>query len=348
MLLLTKPLIKTTWPIRFFIWFGAILIGFGLLLLMFIVDTKNVIYQASSLDSTNFVEDSLPAFPIGVDPITEVITENPDVDNYMNKYVAVNHTTPNLQNNWFEKMLAKLSDLDWYQNLATPATRILIIQSGERKEEVAKNFSRILHWNTDQTATFIKHIDNEVPTTKDGKLYPGRYIVTNDASPETVAVAVAERFNAEVRTRYTDDISKRVPLNEALIVASLIEREAYDFDDMRYISGIIWNRLFTGMKLQIDATLQYAKGAQTASVGGKWWTVPVPSDKKIDSPYNTYMHDGLPPDPIANPSIEAIVAALNPRNTDCLFYFHDNNGTFYCNNTYEEHLSDLKQVFDLK
>ena len=141
---------------------------------------------------------------------------------------------------------------------------------------------------------------------------------------------------------FPEEIAEKVPLEDALAIASLLEREAYDFEDMRYISGIIWNRLFADMKLQLDATLQYAKGTKSPS---SWWPRVVPADKYIVSPYNTYAHEGLPPTPIANPSIDAIVAALNPRKTNCMFYFHDRQSNFHCAETYEEHVELLKQHY---
>jgi cell division protein YceG involved in septum cleavage len=328
--------------LRLIIWTGTLLCTIGgaafiALLTQKAVALNNTETVAVSSDTT------LPPLPIGVDPVAKLIEENPDVESYMSAFVASNHTKPSIADSWFERALAKLTEHDWYQNLATPATRILIIQSGERHEEIAKNFARILRWNADENTIFTERLMDEVPAVKDGKLYPGRYIVTSDAGPEEVAVAVADRFNAEVRTRYTDDVAETLPLKDALIIASLIEREAYDFDDMRYISGVIWNRLFIDMKLQIDATLQYARGEQSAAAGGRWWPVPRAQDKFIKSPYNTYQNIGLPPAPIANPSIDAIIAALNPRETDCLFYYHTDDGTFYCNATYEEHVAGIKQ-----
>ena len=284
------------------------------------------------------------SFPIGVNPKTKTVEESPLVDQYFKGSVASNHTGPSLARNWFTKLTAKLAQLEWYQNLASPISRLLVIQSGERQEEIVANFAKILHWDKDQQETFRTRLASEVPELPDGKLYPGSYVVETDADPETVAVAVAEKFNAEVLTRYTDEIESIVPLRDTLIIASLLEREAYDFQDMRYISGIIWNRLFINMRLQIDATMQYAK-ATKQSKSDDWWPVPVPSDKSINSPYNTYKNAGLPPGPIANPSIDAIIAALNPRATDCLFYFHDTEGTFYCTETYEEHVTLLKKVY---
>ena len=114
-------------------------------------------------------------------------------------------------------------------------------------------------------------------------------------------------------------------------------------DAVRAISGIIWNRLFANMNLQIDATLQYAKANSTATKS--WWPKVTPADLSRKSPYNTYVHSGLPPTPIANPSVAAVLAALNPLNTSCMFYFHDNAGRFHCSDTYTEHVTLLKKYF---
>jgi UPF0755 protein len=338
--MMLAPVVKPNF--RRMIWSLVAVLSLAAAMLILLLDMK-MAAVATSLPRAATENPALPPLPIGVDPIAKEIEEDPSVDAYMAAYVASNHTKPTFGDSWFDRALAKLSEHDWYQNLATPATRILIIQSGERHEEIARNFARILRWSPDEKAAFSERLLAEVPVLKDGKLYPGRYVVPSDSGPEEVAVAVADRFNAEVRTRYTDDIAATIPLEDALIIASLIEREAYDFTDMRYISGVIWNRLFIDMKLQIDATLQYARGEQSAAAGGRFWPVPRPQDKFIKSPYNTYQNAGLPPAPIANPSIDAIIAALNPRETDCIFYYHTDDGTFYCNATYEAHVAGIKQ-----
>ena len=96
------------------------------------------------------------------------------------------------------------------------------------------------------------------------------------------------------------------------------------------------------MRLQIDATLQYAKGSKPSE---PWWPGVRPADKFIASVYNTYENSGLPPAPIANPSLDAILAALNPTKTDCMYYFHDRQAEFHCSPTYEEHVELLKQYY---
>jgi UPF0755 protein len=67
------------------------------------------------------------------------------------------------------------------------------------------------------------------------------------------------------------------------------------------------------------------------------------ADKKIDSPYNTYIHTGLPPHPISNPSIDAIKAVLNPATTDCMYYLHDKNHVIHCAVTYAEQEANITQ-----
>lgn len=171
---------------------------------------------------------------------------------------------------------------------------------------------------------------------------PGKYVVTVDIAPEQMASLVNQRFKEQILARYTPNIEASVPLSEALTIASLLEREAYDFTDMREISGVIWNRLFADMNLQLDASLQYVKGSRPY---GPWWPQVRPADKFLDSPFNTYQHPGLPPEPIASPSPEAVLASLNPRNTDCFFYFHDTDGGFHCSESYEEHVDRLQNMY---
>jgi UPF0755 protein len=91
------------------------------------------------------------------------------------------------------------------------------------------------------------------------------------------------------------------------------------------------------MLLQADATLQYA--TDTKETG--WWAAPDPDDKYVESPFNTYQHEGLPPAPIATPSLASIEAALDPEPTSCLFYLHDGNGRIHCSPNYAGHLANV-------
>jgi cell division protein YceG involved in septum cleavage len=281
-------------------------------------------------------------FPVGVNPEQKNITENPAVDEYVETYLSFNINKPR-DSDYLNRFLAIVTQFDWYQNLASAVSRILVIYPGERHEEIESNFAKILKWDTTQKNQFSEYIKEAEPVLLEGKFYPGKYVVPVDATPEQVADLLYEKFTEEVLNRYSEDMKAVVPLSDALIIASLLEREAYDFTDMRYISGVIWNRLFIDMPLQLDASLQYVRGAKLSEKS--WWPKPVPADKYLKSPYNTYQNAGLPPAPIANPSVAAIVAALNPRITDCMFYFHGPKGQFYCTNTYDEHVAKLREVY---
>ena len=319
------------------------LLGVSHMLVRQITKEQPVVPTNTPAAPTETVAEAKPEpFPLGVDPHAESITERPEVDTYLGEHIDTRSLATRSNRGWFGRILGTLAQSAIYQNFASPTGRILVIQSGERKEEVANNFGKILKWDNDEKAAFTTSITDAEPAISEGKFVPATYITGKDASPEEVAKLVTDRFETDIRSRYTEDIEAVVPLEQTLIIASLLEREAYDFDDMRHISGVIWNRLFADMNLQLDASLQYAKGTKSTT---SWWPRVVPADKYIKSPFNTYAHEGLPPAPIANPSLDAILAALNPRKTDCMYYFHDKKGGFYCSVTYEEHVAKLKQIY---
>ncbi len=316
------------------------LYGFGAIAMLavgFFLYTKFVLFYTP----TPTVLDVPTPFPVGVDPVQKLITEQPNVLQFHDTYLAAASVRPD-RRNWLARMGAELTKHQWYQNLASPVSRMLVIFSGERHEQIVDNFGDILRWDEAERARFAAMVASSSPALTEGKFLPGRYTVAKDASPEAVAERLLGEFANQVLVRYPADLEEVVPLKDALIIASLLEREAYDFTDMREISGIIWNRLFIDMPLQLDASLQYVKGSEAWQ---PWWPKVVPADKFLDSPYNTYQNVGLPPGPIANPSPEAILAALNPLQTDCMFYFHDSNGDFYCTETYTEHVALLQQVY---
>ena len=297
----------------------------------------------NSANSQTSTENSATVpFPIGVNPSLKLIVEQPTVDYYLTAHLTNQPTSPR-HTSWLTKTLNKLAGNSWYQGLASPLNRILVIYPGERKEQVAKNFADILGWSNTEKVEFTDSVSDSVANLSEGMFFPDKYLVTKDTSSQQMANIINTHFANEVTSRYTDEVAELVPLADALTIASLLEREAYDFEDMRYISGVIWNRLFVDMNLQIDATLQYAKGTKPSTP--VWWPTVRPVDKYIDSPFNTYQNEGLPPEPIANPSLDAIVAALNPRVTDCIFYFHDADSQFHCSPTYEGHVALLKQYY---
>jgi UPF0755 protein len=119
---------------------------------------------------------------------------------------------------------------------------------------------------------------------------------------------------------------------DQVILASLIERETITDEERPIVAGILNNRLDIGMALQVDATIQYAKGS---------WDPILPQDKALNSPYNTYKFPGLPPGPIANPGLTSLKAVANPEETDFFYYLHDSKGKIYYAKTLEEHNQNI-------
>lgn len=170
----------------------------------------------------------------------------------------------------------------------------------------------------------------------EGYLFPDTYLIPRDATIDTVLSVFKNNFDLKIEEA---GLSGRNDLKELVIIASMIEREAITDSEKPLIASVITNRLDDGTGLDIDATLQYAKGKSN----GKWWTVPTGTDRKINSPYNTYMNAGLPPGPISNPGIEAIKAAANPASSDYYYYIHDNDGKVHFSKTLEEHQRNINK-----
>lgn len=122
---------------------------------------------------------------------------------------------------------------------------------------------------------------------------------------------------------------------QILIIASLIEEEGKIAEEKKTIASVIYNRLAEGMALQLDATVQYALIERTDRV--------LYSDLEVDSPYNTYQMNKLPPTPIASPGDLALEAAINPAETDYFFYFAREDGSHVFTKTYEEHLKKQRE-----
>ncbi|MBX4215485.1 endolytic transglycosylase MltG [Candidatus Parcubacteria bacterium] len=221
-------------------------------------------------------------------------------------------------------------------SLANPSVEYVRVSPGMRKEEIAALLERKLSWAPEERGAFLSAATKNEQL-QEGVFYPGVYLLPKDADGESVGAYMAERFDAMVAGRYASSTKKVISLGTALKIASIIEREANGKRDMHLVSGVIWNRLFREMSLDMDATLQYAKGNE--EIG--WWPRVLPEDKFIESPYNTYQNEGLPPAPISNPSVATIEAALNPKKTEYLYYLHDRFGNFRGAKSYKEHLKNI-------
>lgn len=212
----------------------------------------------------------------------------------------------------------------------------ILVYEGIRKEQIGESLQKKLNWNNNQLEEWNNL--NKNTDYYEGVYFPDKYLIPINENPEQVSKRMINNFNEKFTPYAKEAEEKNIRWTTVLKVASLLEREAGGPSDMPLISGIIWNRLDKGEKLDIDATIQYAKG----KTDGKWWGIVYPSDiQNSDSLYNTYKYRGLPPTPIANPGVTAIKAAINPEETDCIFYLHDKSRKIHCSVTYEEHLKNI-------
>jgi UPF0755 protein len=170
----------------------------------------------------------------------------------------------------------------------------------------------------------------------EGLLYPAKYQIPEGTQPAGMLQIMADEM---VRRFETMDWAPMASLDltryEALVLASLIERESGTESDRPLISSVLHNRLSDGMRLQIDATVIYALGENPGRV--------LAEDLQIDSPYNTYKIDGLPPTPIGTVSEASLRAAIAPAQTDYLFYvLASADGSHAFAVTYEQHQENVK------
>jgi UPF0755 protein len=163
----------------------------------------------------------------------------------------------------------------------------------------------------------------------EGYLYPDTYRVWKDQLPMGLIEKQLRQFQKKTQGMAEDAIGQGRNFHDVVTLASIVEKEATGADDRKIVAGIYLNRLKKGMRLQSDATVNYVTGAGRAR--------PTLKDLDVESPYNTYTHDGLPPGPICSPGLDAIEAALHPTQTDYLYYLHDERGRSYYAKTLEEH-----------
>jgi UPF0755 protein len=163
-------------------------------------------------------------------------------------------------------------------------------------------------------------LEDEAIETTEGYLFPRRY----DFEEGVTAPQVVDRMLGQylIETEGLDIAGAKRRLNltehEIVTVASLIEKESANAGERPVIASVIYNRLRRDMPLQIDATIQYALKRPKESLSY--------ADLRVDSTYNTYENAGLPPGPICSPSLQSLQAAMNPAQTDNLYYVLKANG----------------------
>lgn len=182
----------------------------------------------------------------------------------------------------------------------------------------------------------------------EGYLFPDTYeLPAEGATASDLIQRQLTRFAERVLPEYakaTTEGQTLLTLHQVLTLASIVDREAVLPEERPIIAGVYLNRLAQGMKLEADPTVQYALGFQPESE--QWWKTPMSLEEygQVDSLFNTYLHEGLPPGPIASPGLDAIKAVLYPTKHDYLFFVArpGGSGEHVFSKTYEEHLENVR------
>lgn len=175
----------------------------------------------------------------------------------------------------------------------------------------------------------------------EGYLFPDTYTFREDATPDDIIAKMLDNFTEKVNPELRASAeSLGITFHQALVLASIVEREASVPEERPVIASVFVNRFRAGMPLQADPTVQYQIG--TAE---DWWPVLEPADLEQGGSYNTYLNPGIPPSPICNPGLASIRSTFVPAQTDYLFFVAkgDGSGTHAFAETYEEHQLNVQQ-----
>lgn len=229
----------------------------------------------------------------------------------------------------------------------TEDSRTITVVEGWTVERIAERLAELTEFEESDfldalasgavTSPLLPTPSSDVTTTQrwEGLFYPAKYQIPDGIQPAAMLQIMAD----EMVTRFESlDWSAIAEMDltryEALIIASLIERESGTDSDRPLISSVVHNRLSSGMRLQIDATVIYALGENPGRV--------LAEHLQVESPYNTYRNDGLPPTPIGTVSEASLVAAITPADSDYLFYvLASNDGSHAFAVTYEDHQANI-------
>ncbi len=213
----------------------------------------------------------------------------------------------------------------------------ITIPEGWRSEEVLEYLRNQTidngHWTIEE--------ENKKWKMDEGKLFPDTYLVSKQATIDSIHQLMRATFDQKMVTKLRDDALPNTGLtfDQVMILASLVEREVRTDVNRAKVADVLLKRLKDGMALDVDASVQYALSKQK---GDGWWKKElILEDLKIDSPYNTYKNPGLPPRPICNPGLSSIRAVVYHEANPYYFYITDKEGNIHYAKTLEEHNANI-------
>lgn len=233
-----------------------------------------------------------------------------------------------------------LGDYSFYkkQNILTLAWRVshgnfhvksikITIPEGMNSFEIAdileKNFPNF------SKETFLDMVESRK---LEGYLFPDTYLFMPNAKEDEIINLMIGNFNEKIKSVDEEIKAFGKPLVDVIKMASILEEEARLYQSRQVVAGILWKRLSLGMALQVDSSFKYINGKTTKTL--------TLEDLKIKSPYNLYIHTGLPPTAIANPGLDSIKAAINPIKTKYFYFLTDNDGNMHYAITHDEHVAN--------
>jgi UPF0755 protein len=217
----------------------------------------------------------------------------------------------------------------------------LKVPEGYTSEQIAEEFQKL---NVGQGEDFLKATQNQailknlkvLGPSAEGFLFPETYSLPLGASSDELVELMVRQFWEEVGPDFEAKCKQQeLTPYRAVILASIVEKEAHNADERPIIAGVLYNRLHQKMRLQVNATLNYILNTKHA-----WLTTN--QINNTDSPYNTYMHRGLPPTPICNPGLASIQAVLQPADVPYLYYVAAGDGSHLFATTFEEHEKNVR------
>lgn len=230
---------------------------------------------------------------------------------------------------------------------ARPPEAVLTIVEGWRLEQIAEAVDRAdLGFDGQEflAAARAPDMDHELTAVTDsleGFLFPDTYRLEPDGSPQAFVRAAMDNFLRRVDPALRQSFELQgLTLPQAVALASIVEREAIVAEERPLIAAVFLKRLRSGLPLEADPTVQYALGWQP---NGDWWKSPLTLlDLEVDSPYNTYRYDSLPPTPIAAPGLASLEAVGSPIQTSYLYFRAacDGSGRHQFAETFDQHLQN--------
>lgn len=231
----------------------------------------------------------------------------------------------------------------WQEKEAALADRSITVIEGWNNQQLAeklaasqlgfttKDFLKATNKSKQIETKYSFLIDKPDSASLEGYLFPDTYRFRASSSPEEIIEKMLNNFDSKLTTKMREDIKQQgKTIYQIITMASLIEKEVRSTKDMKMVSGIFWNRINNGQRLESCATLAYILGENKPQYSYE--------ETRIESPYNTYINKGLPIGPISNPGLKAIEAAIYPTNNDYNFFLTrpDTGETIFSRN-FEEH-----------